>query len=137
MLGKIAPVVGTYLIHSDAAEIAEMVLLEGFSPYQKTALLYESYFGWATASQAKLKLLPHEYKRLFNSLNRQDSDWLKAIQPGDGKPDICISFYHTVCWIVRLYQAKATQTGEALDTRVSDYLLPFLEREIDRFQRRF
>ncbi|MCL2647503.1 MAG: hypothetical protein FWD61_10950 [Phycisphaerales bacterium] len=221
VLGKIAPIVGTYLIHSDAAEIAEMVLLEGFSPYQKidlsisadlskkeafgpfrplyerptptfltsfheqtslpdlshirhsltnrlndvlfgiprftkclfrgehdfyrrwfgatetlTALLHESYFGWSTASHAKLKLLPHEYKQLFHSLNQQDSDWLKHIHPIDGKPDLCLSFYHTVCWIVRLYQAKAAQTGEVLDTRVSDHLLSFLEREIERFHRR-
>ena len=33
VLWKIAPIVGTYLIHSDVAEIAEMVLLEEFSPY--------------------------------------------------------------------------------------------------------
>ncbi|MCC6580140.1 MAG: hypothetical protein IT440_06830 [Phycisphaeraceae bacterium] len=37
-LAQVAPIVGSYLIHADAAELAQMFMLDGYSPYQKIDL---------------------------------------------------------------------------------------------------
>ena len=98
-------------------------------------LLEERHFGFELI-QEKRKLNAPESKRLLQKINDEERLCLDKILPVSGPLNISESFVTNTKFFVELSKQKAQNSKTKLNNDFIDYILTFLDEEIDRFNRK-
>ena len=79
---------------------------------------------------------PPEYKLLYKALTTDERSVLHTTLPLDGKVDIPDSFRQSIYLYVALHKDKANALQVSLDLPFIEYIMAFMDGEIDRFYTR-